>query len=44
MCPTEIHDKPYEVGAGRLELPASRSQSERSTRLSYAPKGQSVGG
>jgi uncharacterized protein YkwD len=26
-----------EVGAGRLELPASCSQSRRSTRLSYAP-------
>ena len=32
------------VGAGRLELPASRSQSERSTRLSYAPRGHRVAG
>ena len=34
----------HEVGVGRLELPASRSQSERSTRLSYTPRGHSVGG
>ncbi len=32
------------IGAGRLELPASRSQSGRSTRLSYAPAPHSLGG
>ena len=32
------------VGAGRLEPPASRSQSGRSTRLSYAPRRHRVAG
>ena len=35
--------RPWPVGTGRLELPASRSQSERSTRLSYVPCPSSIG-